>query len=407
MPHTFATPLSSRVVSRYPNAAEAGIELSVVIPCLNEADTIGICVEKAVRAIRDNGIRGEVIVADNGSSDDSREIAAERGARVVPVREKGYGSALMGGIAAARGTYILMGDADDSYDFNEIPRFVQKLREGFELVQGCRLERGGGTVKPGAMPFLHRWWGNPMFSWMARLWFRTPINDIHCGMRGFRKDSYQRLALRCTGMEFASEMVIKASLQKQRIAEVPIVLHPDGRKSGRRHLRTFRDGWRHLRFYLMFSPRWLFLWPGALLALVGLAGYAVAMPSLTIGRVGFDVHTLLFASVAIIAGYQAALFAIFTKVFAAGAGLLPHDERVTVFSKAASLERGVITGAVALLIGLILLGGAVLQWRAANFGALDYRHVMRWVIPGMTFTLLGIQTVLSSFFLSILGLGRR
>jgi hypothetical protein len=360
-----------------------------------------------VQAIRENDIRGEVIVADNGSTDDSREIAAERGARVVPVREKGYGSALMGGIAAARGMYIVMGDADDSYDFSEIPRFVAKLREGFELVQGCRLERGGGTVKPGAMPFLHRWWGNPMFSWMARLWFRTPINDIHCGMRGFRKDSYQRLGLRCTGMEFASEMVIKASLQKQRVAEVPIVLHPDGRKSGRPHLRTFRDGWRHLRFYLMFSPRWLFLLPGAILAALGVAGYSVAMPGLSIGGVGFDVHTLLFASVAIIAGYQAALFAIFTKVFAVGAGLLPHDERVSSFSAKVSLERGVIAGAIALLAGLVLLGGAVLQWRAAHFGALDYRHVMRWVIPGMTLTLLGVQTVLSSFFLSILGLGRR
>jgi glycosyltransferase involved in cell wall biosynthesis len=407
MPHTFATPISTRLVARYPNIAEGALELSVVIPCLNEADTIGICVEKAVRAIRDHDIRGEVIVADNGSTDDSREIAAERGARVVAVREKGYGSALMGGIAAARGMYIIMGDADDSYDFSEIPRFVDKLREGFELVQGCRLERGGGTVKPGAMPFLHRWWGNPMFSWMARLWFRTSINDIHCGMRGFRKDSYQRLGLRCTGMEFASEMVIKASLQKQRVAEVPIVLHPDGRKSGRPHLRTFRDGWRHLRFYLMFSPRWLFLLPGAILALIGLAGYAVAMPGLSIGGVGFDVHTLLFASVAIIAGYQAALFAIFTKVFAVGAGLLPHDERVSSFSAKVSLERGVIIGAIALIAGLVLLGGAVLQWRAVHFGALDYRHVMRWVIPGMTLTLLGVQTVLSSFFLSILGLGRR
>jgi hypothetical protein len=407
MPHTFATPISTRLVARYPNIAEGALELSVVIPCLNEAETIGICVEKAVRAIRENDIRGEVIVADNGSTDDSREIAAERGARVVPVREKGYGSAIMGGIAAARGMYIIMGDADDSYDFSEIPRFVGKLREGFELVQGCRLERGGGTVKPGAMPFLHRWWGNPMFSWMARLWFRTPINDIHCGMRGFRKDSYQRLGLRCTGMEFASEMVIKASLQRQRIAEVPIVLHPDGRKTGRPHLRTFRDGWRHLRFYLMFSPRWLFLLPGAILAVLGLAGYAVAMPGLSIGGVGFDVHTLLFASVAIIAGYQAALFAIFTKVFAAGAGLLPQDDRVTSFSKKVSLERGVIAGGVALLAGLVLLGGAVLQWRAAHFGALDYRYVMRWVIPGMMLTLLGVQTVLSSFFLSILGLGRR
>ena len=383
------------------------LELSVVIPCLNEAETIGVCVEKAVRTLREHGIRGEVIVADNGSTDGSRELATSLGARVVPVPQRGYGSALMGGIAAARGTYIVMGDADDSYDFTELPRFVTKLREGYDLVQGCRLEVGGGTVKPGAMPFLHRWWGNPMFSWMARLWFRTSIHDIHCGMRGFRKDAYQRLGLRCTGMEFASEMVIKASLQRQRIAEVPVVLHPDGRRTGRPHLRTFRDGWRHLRFYLMFSPRWLFLLPGAVLALVGLVGYAVAMPGLSIAGIGFDVHTLLFASMAIIAGYQAALFAIFTKFFATGAGLLPQDDRVASFSKLVSLERGVIAGAVALLAGLVLLGSAILQWRAVHFGALDYRYVMRWVIPGMTLTLLGVQTVLSSFFLSILALGRR
>jgi glycosyltransferase involved in cell wall biosynthesis len=391
---------------RDPKQLEAP-ELSVVMPCLNEAETIGTCVEKAMRALRDSGIRGEVIVADNGSTDGSREIAASLGARVVPVPERGYGSALMGGIAAARGTYIIMGDADDSYDFGEIARFVERLREGYDLVQGCRLERGGGTVKPGAMPFLHRWWGNPMFSWIARKWFRTPISDIHCGMRGFNKEAHRRLGLRCTGMEFASEMVIKASLQGQRIAEVPIVLHPDGRRTGRPHLRTFRDGWRHLRFYLLFSPRWLFLLPGAVLALLGLAGFAVAMPGLKIGRFGFDVHTLLFSSMAIIAGYQSALFAVFTKFFATGAGLLPPDNRVTTFTKLASLERGVVFGAWTLLLGVILLASAVLQWRAVNFGALDYRHVMRWVVPGMTLTILGVQTVLSSFFLSILALGRK
>jgi glycosyltransferase involved in cell wall biosynthesis len=408
MPPRAATPSWVRQQSPIAYPADTGaLELSVVIPCLNEAETIGVCVEKAVRTLREHGIRGEVIVADNGSTDGSRELASSLGARVVQVPQRGYGSALMGGIAAARGTYIVMGDADDSYDFAELPRFVTKLREGYDLVQGCRLERGGGTVKPGAMPFLHRWWGNPMFSWMARLWFRTNIHDIHCGMRGFRKDAYQRLALRCTGMEFASEMVIKASLQRQRIAEVPVVLHPDGRRTGRPHLRTFRDGWRHLRFYLMFSPRWLFLLPGAVLVLLGLTGYAVAMPGLSIAGIGFDVHTLLFASMAIIAGYQAALFAIFTKFFATGAGLLPQDDRVTTFSKLVTLERGVIAGGVALLAGLLLLAGAVLQWRAAHFGALDYRYVMRWVIPGMTLTLLGVQTVLSSFFLSILALGRR
>ena len=402
------TPAVPRVGAlRAPLSAAASLELSVVMPCLNEADTLAICIDKARRAMESHGIAGEVVVADNGSTDGSQEIARAHGARVVPVAERGYGAALMGGIAAARGTFVIMGDADDSYDFAEIPRILDKLREGHDLVQGCRLERGGGRVMPGAMPFLHRWWGNPMFSWMARLWFRAPIHDIHCGMRGFRREAWHRLDQRCTGMEFASEMVIKASLHRLRIAEVPIVLHPDGRKAHPPHLRTFRDGWRHLRFFLMFSPRWLFLLPGALLVLLGLAGYGIGMPGLTIGGVGFDVHTLLFASLAIIAGYQAVMFAVFTKVFAIGEGLLPKDERLGRMFEVVTLERGVVAGAVTLVAGLALLGAAVLYWRSLGFGALDYRVTMRWVIPGVTLAALGIQTIFSSFFLSILGMSRR
>ena len=334
-----------------PRLASATPELSVVMPCLNEADTIAIVIEKAQRAIGENGISAEIVIADNGSTDGSQEIARKLGARVIAVDQRGYGAALMGGINAARGTYVMMGDADDSYDWGEIPRFVAKLREGFELVQGCRLETGGGTVKPGAMPFLHRWWGNPMFSALARWWFRTPIHDIHCGMRAFRRDLWLSLDQRCTGMEFASEMVIKASLFQAKTAEIPITLSPDGRTSHPPHLKTFRDGWRHLRFFLLFSPRWLFLMPGLALILAGTVGYALAMPRLSLGKMTFDVHTLLFASLAIICGYQSIAFALMTKVFAIMEGLLPEDPRLNRFFALVNLESGLSVGALGMLVG--------------------------------------------------------
>ena len=399
--------MTSAIRLTEPLVAPRDVEISIVMPCLNEADTIGTCVRKAMETLRRHRIAGEVIVADNGSTDASAAIAAELGARVVPVREKGYGAALMGGIAASRGRYILMGDADDSYDFREIPRFLDKLREGYDLAQGCRLPSGGGTLLPGAMPFLHRWWGNPMFSWLARGWFRAPVNDVYCGLRGFSRAHYERLGLRCTGMEFATEMIIKTSLIGARVAEVPITLHPDGRKAHAPHLRTFRDGWRTLRFFMLFSPRWLFLVPGAFLLLLGALGYGIALPGLHFGRVTFDVHTLLFASLSIIGGYQSIVFALLTKVFAISEGLLPGDARLTRLARLASLERGLLAGAAGMLAGIVLLGGAVSQWWAVNFGPLDYGHTMRWVIPGMMLTTLGFQTVLFSFFLSVLGLHRR
>ncbi|HEY2378372.1 MAG TPA: glycosyltransferase family 2 protein [Gemmatimonadaceae bacterium] len=389
-----------------PFIAPRDVEISVVMPCLNEADTIGTCVRKAMDTLRSHRISGEVIVADNGSTDGSPAIATQLGARVVSVREKGYGAALMGGIAAARGRYILMGDADDSYDFREIPRFLEKLREGYDLAQGCRLPSGGGTLLPGAMPFLHRWWGNPMFSWLARGWFNAPVSDVYCGLRGFTRAHYERLAQRCTGMEFATEMIIKTSLLGARVAEVPITLHPDGRKAHAPHLRTFRDGWRTLRFFMLYSPRWLFLIPGALLLLLGAIGYGIAMPGLQIGRITFDVHTLLFASLSVIGGYQSIVFALLTKVFAISEGLLPADPRLTKWSRSASLERGLLVGAVTMLAGLALLGGSVAQWWAVDFGHLSYGHTMRWAIPGVTLTTLGFQTILFSFFLSVLGLRR-
>jgi glycosyltransferase involved in cell wall biosynthesis len=382
------------------------VELSVVVPCLDEADTLAICIRKAQRAMQDEGIVGEVVVADNGSTDGSQEIALAEGARLVTVEERGYGSALMGGIAAARGRYVLMGDADDSYDFLELPKFVRKLREGYDLVQGCRLERGGGQVLPGAMPFLHRRWGNPMFSSLVRSWFRAPINDVYCGMRGFTKEHYERLGQRCTGMEFATEMIIKSSVAGSNIAEVPITLHPDGRKAHTPHLRTFRDGWRTLRFFLLFSPRWLFLVPGLLLVVIGLLGYAVALPAVHVLGVTFDAHTLLFASLAIICGYQSIMFALFAKVFAASEGLLPPDARLERLRSGATLEKGLIAGAIGVLVGIVLLLLAINKWRAAGFGELDYASTMRLVVPGVTLTALGFQTTLASFFVSVLALRR-
>ena len=387
--------------------ARPSLELSVVMPCLNEADTLETCIEKAQRAMRDNGIVGEIIVSDNGSTDGSQRIAELMGARVVAVESKGYGNALMGGIAIARGEFIIMGDADDSYDFLEIPRFVEKLRQGFDIVQGCRLPSGGGTVIPRAMPLLHRWLGNPVFSGLARRWFGAPIHDVYCGLRGFTKQHYDRLQLRCTGMEFATEMIIKSSLYRARIAEVSITLHPDGRKSHAPHLKTFRDGWRTLRFFLMYSPRWLFLIPGALLIALGIIGYGLAMPGVTIKGLSFDAHTLLFASLAILCGYQSILFAIFSKTFAISEGLMPEDPYMNRFYQLVNLEKGLIAGAAALLVGIVLLLAAINQWRMTDFGRLDYSHTMRWVIPGATLTALGFQTILSSFFVSILGMRRR
>jgi glycosyltransferase involved in cell wall biosynthesis len=383
------------------------IELSVVIPCLNEADTLEACIRKAQQALHEHAIPGEVIVADNGSVDASRDIARRLGARVIDVPSRGYGAALMGGIAAAKGRFVIMGDADDSYDFREIPGFVHKLRQGFELVQGCRLPAGGGRVMPGAMPVLHRWLGNPLFSALARRMFGTTVHDVYCGLRGFQKTLYERLDQRCTGMEFATEMIIKASVRGARITEVPITLHPDGRRAHAAHLRTFRDGWRTLRFFLMYSPRWLFTIPGLLLVALGLVGYAIALPGLSIHGVNFDAHTLLFASLAVLLGYQSVLFALFAKTFAVSEGLMPEDPALARFFSLVTLERGLLVGAGALLLGVALLLAAVDQWRVAGFGALDYARTMRLVIPGTTLTALGFQTVLASFFLSILRLRRR
>ena len=398
-------------VERAPAAAgppdPAAVEVSVVIPCLNEAETLGACVAKAHEALRVAGIRGEVIVADNGSTDGSPEIAQRLGARLVIVTPRGYGNALMGGIGAARGTYVIMGDADESYDFGEIPAFVKKLREGFDLVQGCRFPSGGGRIIPRAMPSLHRWVGNPVLSRLTQWMFRSQVHDVYCGMRGFTRQLYSQLDQRCTGMEFAVEMLVKASLHSARIAEIPITLYPDGRLSHPPHLRTLRDGWRTVTFLLVYSPRWLFLIPGAILILLGVAGYIVAMPGVPRLGINFDAHTLLVASLAILLGYQSILFAVYAKTFAVAEGLLPEDVRLSRFLRVVTLERGLVGGIILFAFGVTLLLIAVNQWRVADFGNLDYAHTMRWVIPGVTATALGFQTMLSSFFVSILRMRRR
>lgn len=384
----------------------APVEVSVVMPCLNEADTLPVCLEKTKRAFAEAHLNGEIIVADNGSSDRSVEIALQFGARVIHVKERGYGAALTSGIGAAKGHFVIMGDADDSYDFLELPKFVQKLRQGFDLVQGCRLPGGGGRVLPGAMPWSHRWIGNPMFTLLVRTWFRAPVHDVYCGMRGFKRRLVEELDLRSPGMEYATEMIIKAELNGKRITEVPITLHPDGRTSHAPHLRTVRDGWRTLRFFLLCSPKWLFVIPGLGLLAVGALGYAIALPGMTINSITFDAHTLLFASLFLICGSQSLTFAAATKTFAVSEGLLPDDSWRKSFASLFSLEKGLIVMVGALVLGAVLLLAAVNEWRVASFGRLDYAKTMRLVIPGATAIAVGIQVGFASFFISLLGMRR-
>jgi hypothetical protein len=375
------------------------------MPCLNEAETLAACITKAKRAFQEHAIDGEVVVADNGSTDGSQEIGTRLGARVVPVAAKGYGSALQGGIAAARGRYIIMGDSDDSYNFAAIRPFVEKLREGNDLVMGNRF-RGG--IMPGAMPWKHRWIGNPVLSWVGRLFFGCPVGDFHCGLRGFSKAAYERMQLQTTGMEFASEMVIKSTLMRMKIAEVPTVLHKDGR-SRPPHLRSWRDGWRHLRFMLLFSPRWLFLIPGiGLFALGLLASVWLLGGPRRLGPVAFDISTLLVSSFTCLLGYQLIVFAVFTKIFAITEGLHPpHTNLQKPLLRGLNLEIGVIAGLVLLVTGFSLLGYAVWNWRARGFGELEPRVTMRQAIPAVVLMVLGVQTVFASFFLGILTLRRK
>jgi hypothetical protein len=381
------------------------VELTILMPCLNEAETIARCIEKAKRGIERAGVAGEILIADNGSTDGSQTIAEKLGARVVAVKEKGYGNALRGGIAAARGEWILMGDADDSYDFAEADRFVEKFKNGDELIMGCRLPSGGGTILPGAMPWKNRWIGNPVLTTIGRVFFKCPAHDFHSGLRGFTKTAFYKMELQTTGMEFASEMAIKGTLKNLKISEVPVTLHKDGR-SRPPHLKPWRDGWRHLRFMLIYSPRWLFLVPGLLLSGLGVVfSAALAVQDVNIGGIQFNVGTLMMACMSVVVGFQLVAFAFFTKVFAIAEGLLPEDPKLSRVFKTFTLERGIVAGLLILLAGLVMFARALWLWKQADFGLLpSTEENLRRLIPAATLILLGIQSVFSSFFMSVLGL---
>jgi hypothetical protein len=379
------------------------MELTVVMPCLNEAETVATCIRNAVTFLAEHCIDGEVVVADNGSTDGSDQLAREAGARVVSVPERGYGNALLGGITAARGRYVIMGDADDSYDFTALMPFVDRLRAGADLVMGNRFK---GGIAPGAMPALHRYLGNPGLSFIGRLLFRNKVGDFHCGLRGFRRDSMLSLALQASGMEFASEMVVKATLAGQRIEEVPTTLSPDGR-SRRPHLRSWRDGWRHVRFLLLFSPRWLFLIPGTVLFALGVViGIAVVPGPLKVGAVRFDLNTLALASAMVVIGFQSVLFALFTHIYASAEGFLPQDARVSRILASCSLERGLAAGGLLASVGVAGLVATFAQWHAAGLGHLNYESALRVLLPSVTALILSCQVILGTFFLSILGIRR-
>ena len=377
------------------------LELTVVMPCLNEVRTVAGCISEATEAMESAGIHGEVVIADNGSTDGSQALATKFGARVVPVGEKGYGHALRGGIAAARGRFIVMGDADGSYDFSHLTLIVAELRAGYDLVMGNRFL---GGVQPGAMPWKNRYIGNPTLSFLGRLFFKTKIGDFHCGLRGFSVAAYRQMKVRTTGMEFASELVIKSVVLGLRVTEIPTVLRPDGRDRPP-HLRPWRDGWRHLRFMLLFSPRWLFLYPGLILMAVGLAATFALLPGpVVVGRVHFDVHTLLFAALAVLIGFQAVSFAALSKFFAIRAGLRPPEEKFDAWLHQTTLESGLASGGLLFGAGILLWASAVWIWGEHGFGPLQPAQTLRWVIPGALCLTLGCQLVLTSFFLGVLRL---
>lgn len=371
------------------------------MPCLNEAESVGACVRAARQGLQAAGAEGEVVLADNGSTDGSQEIASSLGARVVDVPRKGYGAALMGGFEAAEGRFIVMGDADASYDFGSLGPFVERLRAGDDLVMGNRFK---GGIEPGAMPFLNRYLGNPVLSFIGRLFFGSKIGDFHCGLRAFRHDLPARLGLQSDGMEFASEMVVKATLNDLKISEVPTTLSP-ALRSRAPHLRPWRDGWRHLRFLLLFSPRWLFFYPGVALMLIGLLLMIALLPG-EVGLLGthFDVHTMIYASAMIVVGYQAILFAAFARIYATTAGFLPARRWLEDLTDRIPLEAGALTGLALIAGGVGLTIVALIIWGESGFGPLHYRETLRIVIPAATMLILGVQTVLSSFFLSILGI---
>ena len=383
----------------YASGSMSDVELTIVMPCLNEAETLERCITKATAYLKRAGIAGEVVIGDNGSTDGSQEIARKAGARVVDVPRRGYGAAIMGAVEAAKGKYVIMGDSDDSYDFSNLDLYVQKLREGNDLVMGNRFK---GGIQPGAMPFLHKYLGNPVLSFIGRLFFRSDIGDFHCGLRGFRQDLVSRLGLQTTGMEFASEMVVKSTLFKVKIAEVPTTLAPDGR-SRPPHLRTWRDGWRHLRFLLIYSPRWLFIYPGILLVALGLVlGGALIQGPLKIGASNLDTNTLLYAGTGVVVGFQALVFGLLTRVYGMVGGFLPPRPSLQKLAEQGALERGLVVGLLLLLGGIALGVWSVLRWKGAHFGLLVYPDILRLVIPSAVAIIVGFQIMLGAFFLSVL-----
>ena len=371
------------------------------MPCLNEAETIAVCIKKANAFFESNQIDGEVIIGDNGSTDGSQQIAESLGARVIAVPNRGYGNALKGGFNAANGKYIIMGDADDSYDFSALSLFLEKLREGYDLVMGNRFK---GGIKKGAMPFLHRYLGNPVLSFLGRLFFKSSMGDFHCGLRGFSKEAFLKMELTTTGMEFASEMIVKAHLLNFKIAEIPTILYKDGR-SRKPHLKTWSDGWRHLRFLLLYSPKWLFLIPGIFLMAIGIvfSVLLIATP-VKIATITFDVHTLLYTTAIIIVGFQFIVFYGLTKVYAVMHNLLPKSKRYNSLFKIINLEKGLILGVLMILTGIGLSVYGLMQWSDTAYGALEVRTTLRTIIPAVTIIILGVQIILYSFFFSILGL---
>ena len=374
------------------------MELTILMPCLNEAETLETCINKARTYLETSGVDGEILIADNGSTDGSQDIARRCGARVVDVPMRGYGAALIGGCNAAYGDYVIMGDADDSYDFLHLDPFVEKLREGYDLVMGNRFK---GGIEPGAMPPLHKYIGNPVLSFIGRLFYPSSIGDFHCGLRGYRRESILKLGLCTTGMEYASEMVVKATLYKLKIAEVPTTLKKDGR-SHPPHLRSFRDGWRHLKFLLMHSPNWLFMYPGVALLVLGLLmTIGLMFGPISIGSVTLDIHTMLYGSAFAIIGASTIQFSLFTKTYAKKSGFIPVDDKE--ISKLTE-DRVILTGGILLGLGILATILALVLWSKNSFGALDPQHIMRLTIPALTCMAIGVQMMFGGFFIGILNI---
>ena len=380
------------------------LELSVVLPCFNEAESLEASVQQIKDTFQEHSIEGEIVVADNGSTDGSIQIANEMGVRVVHVREKGYGSVLRGGIEFSQGKYVIIGDSDGSFDFKEIPRFLDDLREGKAYVHGCRFSRGGGRILSGAMSRWRRWIGTPLFSFVVRRMFRSSVRDAGCGFRGFSRCLFDQLDLQSSGTEFSAEMVVKASLVGADISEVPVTFHPGSSRTGKKFFPTFRDGWRTVRFFLMYSTHWLFFVPAILLCLLGMIGYAIALSGLTLMGVKLDTHALLIASLAGLLGYQLLQFVAFAKTFAVSEGFISDRQGLGKLFIKLNLERCLLVGLITFLTGLALVAGAWSQWSAIRFGTLDHPIAMQWLIPGFSLSIFGSQTILGSFFVSILRL---